>query len=233
MRIFFPLTAALLSVTLPAMAGHPGENLNKVMAEKEAAFEPAPARAAPKLNAKDGSGAVVDLADLAGKIVAVSFQPKGCGAPCTAQQTQLEQALASLNASPMREMVEFVTVGDTVPAAPAPADNWTYLQAKDATKNATNNGARDQSDDRQTAQSLADTFAAQSARPNETPMIHLLDRAGRQVGIFHGSDFQPLNLVLYINGLTNAHPHPEPGLFERLFERFTGPLVGRTAGWLT
>jgi protein SCO1/2 len=48
-------------------------------------------------------------------------------------------------------------------------------------------------------------------------MIHLFDRKGQQVGLFHGSEFVPLNLVFYINGLTNAHPHPEPGLFERLF----------------
>lgn len=52
-------------------------------------------------------------------------------------------------------------------------------------------------------------------------MIHLLDRDGRQVGIFHGSEFQPMNLVLYINGLTNAHPHAEPA-----------SLLDRVLGWL-
>jgi len=48
-------------------------------------------------------------------------------------------------------------------------------------------------------------------------MIHLLDREGQQVGVFHGSEFVSLDLVLYINGLTIAHPHPEPGVFQRLF----------------
>lgn len=52
-------------------------------------------------------------------------------------------------------------------------------------------------------------------------MIHLLDRNGRQVGIFHGAEFLPLNLVLYINGLTNEHPDHEPaGLLDRVLGWF-------------
>ncbi|RKF15333.1 hypothetical protein D6850_10970 [Roseovarius spongiae] len=201
MRTIFRLIAALLSAATPALANHPGENLDQVMAATEAAFEPTPTRSVPVLNARSGPGTAVALDELKGKIVVVSFVPRGCGAPCTAQQEQLGQALGSLNAGPMREMVEFVSVSDSPLAVTGPADNWTYAWAGGG----------------QTAQTLAAAFAAQSERQDETPMIHLLDRGGRQVGIFHGSEFLPLNLVLYLNGLTNAHPQPEPGVFERLF----------------
>ena len=189
--------ALALLVATPALAGHPGENLNEVMAAKEAAFEPVAARAAPEL--KVGSG--VELEELKGKIVALSFVPEECSAQCADQQDLIEHSLVALNAGPMRDMVEFVTIADKDVARSEVPDNWTHILAGDA----------------QSSAKLAAAFAAASARPDTAPMIHLLDRDGRQVGIFHGSEFLPLNLVLYINGLTNAHPHPDPSVFERLF----------------
>ena len=50
-------------------------------------------------------------------------------------------------------------------------------------------------------------------------MVHVIDRDGRHAGIFHGADFGHVNMILYINGLTNAHPH-EPGLMERFLGMF-------------
>ena len=49
--------------------------------------------------------------------------------------------------------------------------------------------------------------------------FHVIDRGGRHAGIFHGAAFRRINLVLYINGRTNAPP-PEPGLLDRLFGAF-------------
>lgn len=200
-----PTTAAALAVALlaatPAMAKHPGANLNEVTAAKEPAFEAVDNRPIPGLDLSDASGTAFGAESFSGKIVAVSFVPKGCGAPCTDQQDRLAKALDSLNATPMRGMVQFVTISDAPVDQAAPFDNWT------AARPAQGDGSA----------SLATAFAAESDRQGETPMIHLLDRKGRQVGIFHGTDFQPINLVLYINGLTNVHPHPDPGLFERWF----------------
>ena len=70
-----------------------------------------------------------------------------------------------------------------------------------------------------TVEAAAAAFAALSARVTDAPMVHVIDRGGRHAGIFHGAGFGRINLVLYINGLTNAPP-PEPGLLDRLFGAF-------------
>lgn len=55
---------------------------------------------------------------------------------------------------------------------------------------------------------------------DRSPRGTLRDHGGRFAGKFHGIRFDPLNLVLYINGLTNSvrkpTARPEPGWWERL-----------------
>lgn len=198
------LMVLMLAFPAPVFANHPSEDLNPVMSEKEAAFEPLDPRLAPDLALADASGGALGLADFAGEILALSFMPAGCGAPCTQQQERLADTLASLNASPMREMVRFVTVTDNAEVTETDMfENWTLAHPVGS----------------QMAQDLRDAFGRRTVRSGGAPMIHLLDRQGRQVGIFHGHDFLPLNMVLYINGLTNAHPEPVSRL-ERLLGWF-------------
>ncbi|MFT6447605.1 MAG: protein SCO1/2, partial [Sulfitobacter pontiacus] len=74
--------AAALSVATPVLANHPGDNLNQMIAAKEAAFEAVAPRPAPVSEWTDNAGDVVGMEELKGKIVAVSFAPSDCGAPC-------------------------------------------------------------------------------------------------------------------------------------------------------
>lgn len=173
------------------------------MVAKEAAFEPVAAQEAPKVEWTEPDGETGSLDALKGKITVLSFAPNSCGGPCKAQQEQLSKTLAALNASAMREMVVFVTLRNTAPSVPA-EQNWTAAQLSD--------------NDR-----LGDTvnaFASVSARKDGAPMVHLLNREGAQVGIFHGSEFEPINLVLYINGLTHQRSHAEPGIWQRIARWF-------------
>lgn len=48
---------------------------------------------------------------------------------------------------------------------------------------------------------------------------HVIDRRGRHAGIFHGANLGPVNMVLYLNGLTNAPP-PDPGVWDRVLGVF-------------
>jgi protein SCO1/2 len=191
--------AVILLTVTPAFANHPGENLNQAMADKEAAFEPITAQEVPDVKWVAPDGATGSLEALTGKITVLSFAPDACGSPCEAQQEQLGKTLSALNASAMREMVAFVTLRDTASVAPA-EPNWTSAQLSDAER----------------LGDTVDAFAAASARTDEAPMVHLLNREGAQVGIFHGADFEPTNLVLYINGLTHQRPHAEPGFWQRV-----------------
>ena len=203
----YSLAAPLLALTLlsasPVFADHPGEKLNEVTASKEPAFEPIAPQDAPDVAWTGADGEKLSLESMMGKIVVLSFVPSDCGRPCEVQQEKLGETVAALNASAMREMVAIVTLSDDPQSDPT-AENWTSARV---TKPA-----------RLTDAAMA--FADPSER-EERPMLHLLNRENQQVGIFHGADFEPVNLVLYINGLTNAHPRAEPGIWQRLIGWFS------------
>lgn len=203
MRLPALVALLLLAGAAPAAAHHPGDRLDEVMAEKEPAFEPTDSRRMPPLALIGADGASIDLSGLADQIVVLSFRPDGCGAPCTDQQTLLQEVRDAVNVTPMREMVQFLTVGgDGAPDPDGETGNWRSVTPADETEAAADAA-----------------FAALSARGADAPMIHVIDRGGRHAGIFHGAAFGRINLVLYINGLTNAPP-PEPGLLDRLFGAF-------------
>lgn len=203
MRLPALVALLLLAAAAPAAAHHPGDRLDEVMAEKEPAFEPTDSRRMPPLALIGADGASIDLSGLADQIVVLSFRPDGCGAPCTDQQTLLQEVRDAVNVTPMREMVQFLTVGgDGAPDPDGEAGNWRSVMPSD-----------------ETVTEAAAAFAVLSARGADAPMIHVIDRGGRHAGIFHGAAFGRINLVLYINGLTNAPP-PEPGLLDRLFGAF-------------
>lgn len=198
-----PLLAATLLSASPVFADHPGENLNEVMASKESAFEPLAPQDAPDVAWTGAGGETLSLEAMMGRIVVLSFVPGDCGRPCELQQEKLGETVAALNASAMRKMVAIVTLSDD-PQSDPDAQNWTSARVTDPAR-------------------LADAamiFATASER-ERGPMLHLLNRKNQQVGIFHGVEFDPMNLLLYINGLTNAHPHAEPGIWQRLIDWFS------------
>ncbi len=201
MRHLIPFTAIMALLGTPVLADHPGERLDEITAQKEPDFE-AISGPAPGLALTGADGKPFDLAEFASQIVVVNVRASACLDPCQAQHDLLAQTVASLNASPMREMVRFVTIAEEPTGIDTiDAENWS-VAAPDG--------------------SLADVaaqLASRSARQEDTPMVHLFDREGRHVAIFHGSDFATLNLLMHINGLTNAHPHPEP---ESFLERAIG-----------
>ena len=197
------LFALLLLPAAPAVAHHPGERLDEVMAQKESAFEPTDRLKLPPLAVLNVEGDAFDLKDFRERIVVLSFVPEGCGAPCIEQQALLREVQATVNDTPMRDMVAFVTVDDVSgPESGWEPGNW--------------HAARPQTG---TAARSAEAFAGLSARGGIEPMAHVIDRGGRHAGIFHGAGFARLNSVLYINGLTNAPP-PATGFWDRVLDAF-------------
>jgi hypothetical protein len=198
-RIALALALMITPVT-EATADHPGERIDGVMAGREPAFEPTDLRRTPRLRGTGVDGATVRLADLDDRIVVLSFAPEGCGAPCSAQQGLLRKVQEGVNITPMRELVVFLTVG---PATDAGWDtaNWQPITAESG------------------ATEAAAVFAALSERAGDAPMIHVINRGGRHAAIFHGEDFARVNLILYINELTNAPP-PARGWFDSILGAF-------------
>ncbi|MDW3208174.1 MAG: cytochrome-c oxidase [Alphaproteobacteria bacterium] len=188
----------LLVAVMPAFAHHPGERLDEVMANKEPAFEPTDTRSMPDLALTDEQGARLTFRDLRESIVVLSFVPRDCGAPCVEQQDNLASVQEQVNITPMKQMVTFLTIRDRKTSNGAPWDNanWRSVAPQD-----------------EVVAESARRFATLSDRNPSSPLVHVIDRGSRHAGLFHGTEFQQINLVRYINGLTNAPPagdEPEP-----------------------
>ena len=133
--------AGLMTLASAAWAHHPGAALDEVMTEQEPYFQVID-QPAPGFDLLDGAGAPVSLSDFADKVVVLDFVFAGCTDLCPLQSELLAEVQEKVNASPMKDMVQFVTV-TTDPAADTPEvmaaygeahgldpANWTFLTAR-------------------------------------------------------------------------------------------------------
>lgn len=202
------LSFVLLLTAQPAFANHPGERLDEVMAEKEPSFEVTDLLSVPNdLEVVGQNGELLRLSDFRDQIVVLSFVPQACGGSCAEQQAALAAVQAQVNITPMKEMVVFATIQGSGAAIEAPWDdaNWRLATLSSDT----------------TAAVAADRFAELSNRDHALPMVHVIDRSGRHAGIFHGAEFERVNLTLYINGIINNAHAPKPPTEKSWWERLT------------
>jgi protein SCO1/2 len=173
--------------------------------EPEVVFEPGVGSPFPAFQLQDPDGESVDLAGLRGKVVVLDFiatrSPDGA-----AQSDLMAKIQRDVAAGHMKDQVELISVAldseqDTVatrkaygPTHGLRPENWRLL-----------GGPRD--DD---SQHLAIQLAAKPAPRGLTPpVIYVVDSAGMLRARFFGLKFDPLNLVVYVNALTNDH-HETP-----------------------
>jgi hypothetical protein len=192
------LLLILTLIASPAFAHHPGERLDEVMTDKETHFEVTDTGSVPEIELFDETGRRFHLDELGDQILVLSFVPEDCGIACKEQQATLAATQEQLNISPMREMVTFISVH---PEGFSGNSSWDRVNWRPATPPS----------DISTA-TIADDFAKLSQRNGSVPMIHIIDRNTRHAGIFHGTDFKQINLILYVNGLTNAVHTPKPSV---------------------
>ncbi len=173
---------------IPAQADHPGERLDEVLAQKEPAFEAVDLSDLPKLDLLGPNDAPFDLVKLSDQVIVLSFVPAGCGRPCKDQQAALAKVRDGVNASAMLSMVTFLVVGDGGGLVPAPiAENVVIARPQEPIER------------------LIDRFRALSPEDPGAPLVHVIARGSRHAAIFEGSAFRHINMILYINGLTNEH----------------------------
>ena len=172
---------------LPAYADHPGDRLDEVMAQKEPAFTAVDLNELPALGLLGPDGEPLDLESLSDQVVVLSFVPSDCGQPCADQQALLGKVRGGVNSSPMLDMVTFLVVTDASDPVPGPiAENVVIARAQEPMEN------------------LIDQYRAIVPDP-EAPLVHVIARGNRHSGVFAGSAFRHINMILYVNGLTNAH----------------------------
>jgi protein SCO1/2 len=221
----FPgLLAFVLAIAsaVPAM-GHSLEEVDQNLRDVEKYFQTVDVDA-PDFALQDVNGRSIRLADLRGKVLILHFIYTSCGDVCPLHTDRLAQIQTMVNQTPMKSMVEFVTITtdpkrDTGPALRyyaeahgVDASNWMFLTAQ----------AGEPED---STRKLAAAYGLQFSQDKDGMQMHglvtfVIDQDGRERARFHGLKFEPVNLVLFVNALTNRtqkpHAHPEPGWWDKI-----------------
>jgi protein SCO1/2 len=208
--------ALLLAAALaPAAAGaHTLESLQEQLFEKEKFFQ-IKNQPAPEFALQDAEGKPVSLTDFRGKVVVLHFLYASCPDVCPLHAERIAEIQKMINITPMRDRVEFVSIttdpkrdtadvlrpyGETHGLDPV---NWMFLTSRpDQPGDAT----------RKLAEQFGHTFTpTEDGEQMHSVVTHVIDREGVLRANFHGLNFEPINLVLFVNGLVNANvPHQEP-----------------------
>jgi protein SCO1/2 len=224
-KIFSALALAVLAtIPVPASAHSTKDKgeLDRLMGDKEKYFQSLD-RKAPEFTLQDADGNAVRLTDLRGKVVVLHFIYAGCPDVCPLHADKIANVQMMVNQTPMKDVVHFVTVttdpaNDTAgvmrdygPAHGLDRANWSFLTT-----------TPDQPEDgtRRLARSYGHKFDKTGDGYQVHGVVtHVIDRDGRWRGNFHGLRFNPTNLVLFINALTNdaytPHGHGETSWWER------------------
>lgn len=203
------LAAAMIAGS-QAAAHHPA-HVEGELAEREIYFQPLEGRAAPDFTLQDADGREVSLEDFRGKVVALHFIYASCPDECPLHTDLIARVQEMVNRTPMRDLVHFVTIttdperdtpevlkayGPTHGLDPA---NWVFLTSGPERPEAT----------RELVERFGHRFAAtEDGLQLHGVVTHVIDREGRWRANFHGLKFEPMNLVAYVNALTNERHGP-------------------------
>lgn len=219
------LTFAIGMSPSATRADHPGADLDEVMQQKEKYFQPVDAPS-PNFELVDADGNPVNLSDFAENIVVLNFIFASCLSDCPLHSEKIAQVQQLINASPMKEIVRFVSITtDPQNDVPDVLDNYGELHGLDSTNWIFLTTRNSQSEDH--TRQLAGEYGLDFARTDNGQQMHgvvthVIDRSGRLAARFHGLRFEPLNMVLYINGLTNRHSKhsQKTGIWARIKDWF-------------
>lgn len=210
-----------------ALAHHPAGGAKSRLSERERYFQPLEARPAPDFTLRDAEGRAVGLTDLRGKVVVLHFIYAGCPDFCPLHADLIARVQGVVNQTPMRDLVRFVSV-TTDPERDTPEvlraygeargldpANWVFLTS----------GAERPEETRRLVEAFGHRFTlTQDGLQMHGVVTHVIDREGRLRANFHGLDFDPTNLVLYLNTLSREDHEPRPaparGLWGRLRSLF-------------
>ncbi|TIP25762.1 MAG: SCO family protein [Mesorhizobium sp.] len=207
-RALLAAMAAVAAAALPAYAHHPGADLDRLMGSEEKYFQAIDAPSAPRFELADAEGNSVRLSDFSDKVVVLNFVFASCTDVCPLHSDLIARVQAMVNETPMKDMVQFLTV-TTDPAADTPEvmkaygeahgldpSNWTFLTTRE--------GEADDATRRLSEEYNVRFDPLEGGQQMHGVVTHVIDRGGRFAAKFHGLRFDPLNLVMYVNGLTNS-----------------------------
>ncbi len=181
MRHLTAVLFAMLTLAPPAVADHPSANLDELLGSKEDYFQ-AIDKPVPSFALRDARGDAVTLDTFSDKILVLHFIYASCPDFCPLLAEKLADVQAMINQSPMKDMVQFITVTtDPVNETPnvleayGPAhgldpSNWTFRATRpDQNEDAT----------RKLAETLGHRFTMTEAGYQTHGVVtHVVDRPG-------------------------------------------------------
>ena len=163
---------------------------------------------APAFTLQDAAGRSVSLADFRGRVVVLYFIYTHCPDECPLQSEKLAEIQKAINATPMRNLVQFIAV-TTDPDRDTPAvlnaygplhgldlANWVFLTSGTGRPSAT----------RELAERYGLKFTpADDGLQMHGIVTHLIDKSGNLRARYHGLKFNSTNFIIHLNALTNDY----------------------------
>lgn len=220
---FSVLIIALLMASVAPVLAHSLEEVDQDLRDKDKYFQSVDSEA-PGFILQDADGRVVSLASLRRKVVVLNFIYANCPDVCPLHAERMAELQTMINQTPMKAMVEFVTIttdpkrdtGEVLRgygnAHGLDPINWMFLTA-----------APDQPED--STRKIAEAYGLKFTQGDDGMQMHgivthVIDQDGRLRARFHGLKFEPVNLVIFVNALTNRaqkpHGHAEPSFWSIL-----------------
>lgn len=217
------LALAVAAAITPQAWAHSVDELETMLGDKEKFFQPLD-KPAPEFALRNPDGAAMGLKDLRGKVVVLHFIYTSCPDVCPLHAERIAEVQAMVNQTPMKEQVEFVTVTtdpandtpevlrDYGPAHGLDPVNWAFLTTMpDQPEGATRR--------------LAESYGHKFSKTDDGYQVHgvvthVIDKDGQWRANFHGLEFEPVNLVVFVNALVNdvqqPHGHGQQSWWDRL-----------------
>jgi protein SCO1/2 len=222
----FGLSLVLFFAGSYEVSAHSLESLENQLHDKEKYFQPLD-KEAPDFTLQDADGRTIGSTDLLGKVVVLHFIYTNCPDVCPLHAERIAEIQEMVNLTPMRDLVQFVTITsdpkrdtpevmrDYGAAHGLDPVNWTFLTSGPDRLMAT----------RELVERFGHKFKEVDGGYQVHGVVtHVIDMEGRWRANFHGLKFQPTNLVLFINALTNdvhgAKRSKDQGLWNQLRELF-------------
>ncbi len=203
------LGLALAAATAPPAAAHSVKALEAKILERETYVQMTDTPA-PGFTLQDADGREVSLEDFKGKVVVLIFVYARCKDVCPLHSNVIASIQERINATPMRDVVQFVSIATDTEDAQETADimrsyaakfglnpvNWMFLYRGLAPKDGTIG--------------LAVRYGLKFSYTEDGDQVHgvvthVIDKRGVLRGRYHGLRFNPVNLVMHVNALTNEH----------------------------
>ena len=205
---FFLLGVTLCALTAsPAAAHSMKEALNELQQSEH--YLQQVHRGAPDFTLEDAWGRKHRLADYRGKIVVLNFIYSRCTDLCPLHSELIEKIQAQVSATPMRDLVQFVTIATDTEDAAATAQvmqghgkahgldpaNWVFLYR--------GSGAPDPGIKTAKAYGLEFTPTPEGDQMHGV-VTHVIDQDGVMRARFHSLRFKPEHLTAFVSSLLHS-----------------------------